>query len=75
MKNFEKQFGPRPFLETATQSDITTMTHDDFYNHMKQSWRKAYESIRNEILNKSRRASHASILGFIDEELAEELDE
>ena len=58
MKNFEEKWAK-------------AILQEKFKIIAESYWRAAYESIRNEILNNSRRASRSSIVGFIDEELDE----
>lgn len=43
MKEFEKQFGPPPILETAASSDIMTTTKTDYYKSHQRIWKEALE--------------------------------
>ena len=69
MKNFEAWYEKE--IEHVSHINISPEIAAGIKHAVESCWRKAYESIRNEILNNSRRSSRLSIVGFIDEELDE----
>ncbi len=69
MRECEKQLEKLPIRESMEGYHLPEISAQE--QGFRQGWREAYKSIRNEILNNSRRASRSSIVTFIDEELNE----